>query len=228
MINLVLAALFLPLSHFGISSSWLREFLVRRLGEQAYRGLYSLITLAAFAWLISAFHKAPTDVIWVAPAGVRLAMLVVVLAGFVLGVVGIATPNPTVVGAEKLFDRPDIVRGILRVTRNPFLWGVGLWALAHVVSTGDVAGLLLFGSIGALGLIGAVLLDAKKARRHGTHWRTFAAATSSVPFFAIVQGRQHLVVAEIGWWRIALAVLLFVGVLYAHQWAFGVSPLTGL
>lgn len=228
MTAIVLAACFLPVSHFGISSSRLREFLVRICGEQPYRGLYSLVSLGAFTWLITAYRSAPTDIIWIAPAGLRLAMLVVVLAGFVLAVVGITTPNPTVVGAEKLFDRPDIVHGVLRVTRNPFLWGVGLWALAHIVSTGDLASMLMFGSVGALGLVGTVLIDAKKARRHGMQWKAFAALTSSVPFLAIAQRRQQLVVAEIGWWRIALAVVLFLVALLGHRWAFGVSPLPGI
>ena len=225
MTSLVLAAFFLPVSHFGISSSRLRDILVGTLGEQPYRGLYSLVTAGAFAWLISAYRHAPMDIIWIAPAALRLAMLAVVLAGFVLAVVGITTPNPTILGAEKLFERPDIVRGILRVTRNPFLWGVGLWALAHIVSTGDVASILMFGSIGALGLVGSVLIDAKKARRHGMQWKAFAALTSSVPFLAIAQRRQQLVVAEIGWWRIALGVVLFLAALFGHRWAFGVSPL---
>ncbi|HXQ24165.1 MAG TPA: NnrU family protein [Candidatus Acidoferrales bacterium] len=228
MTSLVLAAFFLPVSHFGISSSRLRDIVVRTLGEQPYRGLYSLVTLGAFAWLISAYRNAPTDLIWIAPAGLRLAMVIVVLAGFVLAVVGITTPNPTVIGAEKLFERPDIVHGVLRVTRNPFLWGVGLWALAHIVSTGDLASILMFGSIGALGLVGAVLIDAKKARRHGMRWKAFAALTSSVPFLAIAQRRQQLVVAELGWWRIALAVVLFLVALFGHRWAFGVSPLPRL
>jgi uncharacterized membrane protein len=223
--NLVLASLFLPLSHFGLSSSRLRELLVRKLGERRYLTLYKLITLAAFGWLITAYRGAPTHLIWITPVGVKLALLPVMLVAFFLVVAGITTPNPTVVGAESLFDRPDIVRGILRVTRNSFLWGVGLWALAHVMATGDLASVLMFGSIGALGLIGAPLLDAKKARHHGARWRAFAAATSSLPFLAITQRRQQLVVAEIGWWRIVLAVVLFLAALYGHQWAFGVSPL---
>jgi uncharacterized membrane protein len=227
-LSLVVASLFLPVSHFGISSSRLREVLVRKLGEQPYRGLYSLVTLAAFAWLIAAYRRAPTYMMWIAPAELKLAMLLVVLVGFVLAVVGLTTPNPTVVGAESLFDRPDIVRGILRVTRNPFLCGVGLWASAHVVSTGDLASMLMFGSIAALGLVGAVLLDAKKARRHGAQWSAFAAVTSSVPFLAIAQRRQQLVIAEIGWWRIALAGGLFVVALLGHRWAFGVSPLPAM
>src|SRR5262249_46012590 len=52
MTSLTLAAVFLPFSHFGISSSRLRDLMVRGLGEQPYRGVYSLVTVVAFAWLI--------------------------------------------------------------------------------------------------------------------------------------------------------------------------------
>jgi uncharacterized membrane protein len=190
-----------------------------------YLRVYKLIALVAFAWLIAAYRGAPTRIIRIAPEAVKSVVLPVVLLAFFLVVAGVTTPNPTVVGAAQLFDRIDLLRGILRVTRNSFLWGVGLWGLCHVVSTGDLAGMLMFGSIGALGLIGAPLLDAKKAARHGAKWREFAAATSSVPFLAIVQRRQQLVLAEIGWWRFTLATLLFLAAIYAHRWAFGVSPL---
>jgi uncharacterized membrane protein len=226
MTQLALASLFLPLSHFGISSSPLRAILVGKLGEQAYLGLYSLVTVTAFTWLIVCYRHAPTSVLWLTPAPVTLVMFAIVFVAFVLAVVGVTTPNPTTVGAEALFDRPDIARGIVRVTRNPFLWGVGLWAIAHIVATGDSASALLFASIGSLGLIGAPLLDAKKARQHGPRWQKFAAETSSVPFLAIARGRQRFELGEIGLWRIALAIALFALVLFFHRSLFGVSPLS--
>jgi uncharacterized membrane protein len=51
-----------------------------------------------------------------------------------------------------------------------------------------------------------LVLDAKKARQHVEAWRAFTAATSNVPFLAIIRGRQHLSVGEIGPWRIALGL----------------------
>jgi uncharacterized membrane protein len=227
MMQLLLAASFLPLSHFGLASSRLRDVLVRRVGEVRYLRLYSLVTLTAFAWLIAAYRRAPIRVLWTTAAWMKLGALPIVLASFVLVVAGVTTPNPTVVGAEKLFDNRDIVRGILRVTRNPFLWGVGLWALTHVICIGDAAGLVTFGAIGALGLVGAPVLDAKKAKRHGARWDKFAAATSSIPFLAIARRRQRFVPSEIGACRVALALALFCLVFYAHRWAFGVPPLPG-
>jgi len=225
MSDLILASVFLPLSHFGLSSSQLRATLADKLGEQRFLTLYKLVTLAAFAWLIVSYRRAPTLIVWRAPAGVKLAALPVVMLSFLLVVAGITTPNPTVVGAQRLFADPHIVRGILRVTRNAFLWGIGLWAAAHAICTGDAASVLMFGSIGTLGLAGAPVLDAKKAKHHGAQWRAFADATSSVPFLAIMRGRQRLAMGEIGWWRIALSMALFLAALYVHQWAFGTWPL---
>jgi uncharacterized membrane protein len=45
-----------------------------------------------------------------------------------------------------------------------------------------------------------------------------------VPFLAIAQGRNTLELAEIGWRRLAMALVLYVAFLGAHPWLFGVSP----
>lgn len=225
MAELALAALFLPISHFGISSTALRSWLVSRIGERGYLGLYSAVAVVAFFWLVRSYRLAETELLWIAPTPVRWVAIVVMFVGVVLAVIGLATPNPTVVGASELFDRPEVVRGVVRITRNPFLWGVALWAIAHVLVGGDTASVLLFASVGSLGLIGAPLLDAKKAKQHPARWKTFSAATSSVPFLAIARERQHLALGEIGLWRFAAGVGFFVVVLVSHRWLFGVSPI---
>jgi hypothetical protein len=75
-----------------------------------------------------------------------------------------------------------------------------LVSIAQVILLGDVAAILAFGSVAFLGIIGSLVLDAKKARQHVAAWRAFTAATSNVPFLAIIRGRQHLSVSEIGPW----------------------------
>jgi uncharacterized membrane protein len=45
-----------------------------------------------------------------------------------------------------------------------------------------------------------------------------------VPFAAIAGGRSSLDVAAIGWWRIGLALLLYVVFLFLHRPLFGVAP----
>jgi uncharacterized membrane protein len=225
MIALALAALFLLLSHFLIASTQLRGLLVRRLGERAYSLGYSLLALAAFAWLIVAYRHAPALRLWSVPRWVVNSFAPVMLVSSILVVAGLTTPNPVIVRSQGLFGEPAIVRGVLRITRNPFFWGVGLFAAAHVIIIGDVAATIAFGSVAFLGLAGGPMLDAKKAAQHGPSWDAFAAVTSNIPFLAIVQGRQRLAWAEIGLWRLVSGVGLFAAALVVHQTLFGGNPI---
>jgi uncharacterized membrane protein len=217
MINLVLASLFFPLSHFLMSSTPLRAMLVNLLGEKHYSLGYSLLAVAALVWLIFAYRHAPDLPLWVAPRWLDLTLIPVIVVSSILTVAGLTTPNPVIVRSEALFDRPDIVRGVLRITRNAFFWGAGIFSIAYLIIFGDVAGLLTFGSIGFLGIAGASVLDAKKAREQGKAWDAFSAATSNIPFLAIVQGRQRLVLREIGLWRIALGICVSFGAFVLHR-----------
>jgi uncharacterized membrane protein len=216
MIDLILASLFFPLSHFLISSTSLRALLVNLIGERRYSLGYSLLAIAALVWLIFAYRHAPVLPLWGAPWWLGLALSPVIVVSGILAVAGITTPNPVIVRSEALFDQPDSVEGILRVTRNAFFWGAGLFSITHAIILGDVAALLLFGSIGLLGIAGAPILDAKKARKHGKAWNAFAEVTSNIPFLAIIQGRQRLVLREIGLWRIALGACVSLGALALH------------
>ncbi len=216
MVDLVLASLFFPLSHLLISSTPLRAISVTLLGEKRYSLGYSLLSVAALVWLIIAYRSAPSLPLWDAPQWLDLALVPVIVVSSVLAVAGLTTPNPVIVRSGALFDRPNIVRGVLRVSRNPFFWGAGLFSIALLISLGDVAGLLTFGSVGFLGIAGASILDAKKARQHGRAWDAFAKATSNIPFLAIIQGRQRLVLREIGLWRIAVGLCVSIGALILH------------
>lgn len=224
--HLSAAGLFLLLTHFGISSTPLRAALVGRLGEKPYLGFYSLVSALAFWWLVAAYNAAPHVPVWPPAGGLAWVPILLVPVALLLLVAGLSTPNPTSVGQETLLTGDqEPVRGILRVTRNPFLWGVGVWAVAHMVPNGDQASLILFGTLALLALGGSVLIDAKLARRLGADWDRYAARTSNLPFAAILAGRQSLVWREIGWWRPAVALLVYGGLLHLHRMLFGVSPL---
>ena len=224
MAELIAAAGFLLATHYGISSTPLRAWLVARLGERAYLGVYSLIALAAIVWVIAAYARAPYVPLWPTPGWLAWVPLIVMPFALVLAVSGLSTLNPTAVGAAGTFDRAEPVRGIFRVTRHPLMWGIGLWAGAHIIANGDLAGLVLFATFGTLALLGTLLIDRKLAARRGADWQRFAAATSNLPFAATLAGRQRLLLAEIGWWRIALALVVYVALLAAHPWLFGASP----
>jgi uncharacterized membrane protein len=60
-------------------------------------------------------------------------------------------------------DQPP--RGIVRI--HPFLTGVGLWALVHLIGNGDVASLVFFATWAIVALAGTVSIDEKLAFRSG-------------------------------------------------------------
>ena len=227
MLNLIAGSAYFLLIHFGVSSTRLRDTLVSRLGEGLYRAAFALASLIGLVWMIYAYRRAPTVDLWGQLLGLRPLALVLVFVAFLLVGIGLATPSPTQVGMEsKLAEGTDVARGIVRITRHPFLWGVALWALVHLVVNGDLASLILFGSLLLLALGGTVAIDAKRRRRFGKGWEPFAQTTSSLPFAAILSGKNSIVSAlgEIGVVRPLVAFLAYVLIFYFHGRLFG-APL---
>lgn len=227
MVSLLAACAFFLAIHIVISGSPLRRAIVAATGEPAYLGLFSLLSLAGIIWLAMAYARAPRAWLWGAPAALHWAAPPLLLIAFLFVVIGLTTPSPTATGGESRLERDDAARGILRVTRHPFLWGVALWAAVHLALNGDAASLVLFGSLLALALIGPLLIDAKRRRAFGPKWSRFASHTSNVPFAAIAAGHNTLRLGEIGAWRVVAAVALWALVLSTHRWLFGVSALPG-
>jgi uncharacterized membrane protein len=224
--NLICASAGFLLIHFAISGTRARDALVASLGAGAYRGLFSLASLVLLGWMIHAYRRAPTLPLWQTPVGLKGLAFVLVFVAFLFVVIGLTTPSPTSVGMESKLAGDDVVRGMLRITRHPFLWGVALWALVHLVMNGDLASLVLFGSLLLLSLGGPASIDAKRRRNFGDQWARFARATSSVPFAAIAGGRNSFAAAlgEIGIWRVLVAVLAYLVVFRFHGRIFG-APL---
>lgn len=219
MLNLIAASAYFLLIHFGVSGTRLRDALVARLGAGRYRGAFALASLLGIAWMIYAYRHAPAVPTWGLWLAFRPTADVLVFIAFLFVVIGIATPSPTRVGMEStLAHGPDAVRGIIRITRHPFLWGVALWALAHLVVNGDVASLILFGSLLLLALGGPPSIDAKRRRVFAEQWTPLAHATSSLPFAAIASGRNQLrpALVEIGLWRPVAATLIYALAFYLH------------
>jgi hypothetical protein len=126
---------------------------------------------------------------------------------------GLTTPAATGVGGGALLAKPDTVRGIHRITRHPFLWGVAIWAVVHLVFNTGVPERVFFGTFLLVAVAGTFSIDAKRARRYGESWPAYARQTSNFPFVAIVQGRNQLRLAEIGLWRFAAVLGVFALVL---------------
>lgn len=219
---LILAILVWLFIHFGISGTHLRDRVVARVSEQPFRGLFSLLSIAALGFLIVGWSSAPVIPLWYAPLWLRWILVFVMVPAFVLFVASVSGRNPTMIGGEHAV--AEAVRGIQRITRHPMLWSFALWAGVHVIGNGDVAAVLFFGTFLITALGGMPLIDAKLARRDPASWRALSAATSITPFGAIVQGRNGFVPSEIGWGPLLLGVAAWSALLYIHPWLFGIAP----
>jgi uncharacterized membrane protein len=209
MSNLLAATAAFLATHF-VSSTALRPALVNAMGEWPYRGAYSLVAFITLGWMIWAYGAAPREPLW---SGSREIAYIVMPLAFVLIACGYWR-NPTMVGADKLLKSDDPARGIIRVTRHPIMWGVMLWAAAHMLARGDLKSLVFFGGFLVLAAVGTVAMDRRK--RSNPDWSRFAGFTSHVPFVAIAQGRNRLVWREIGWLRPAMGLAVFFVVLAFH------------
>lgn len=217
MTALVAATAAFLLTHL-VSGTPLRARLVGAMGEWPYRGAYSGLAFVTLGLMIWAYTGAPREALW---AGVRWLPMVVMPLAFVLITCGYFR-NPTMVGADKLLRSEDPARGMIRITRHPIMWGVMLWAAAHVLARGDVKSLVFFGGFLLVAAIGTLSLDRRK--RANPDWARFAAVTSHVPFVAIAQGRNRLVWREIGWKRPLIGLAAFAAFFFLHPWLFGARP----
>ncbi|MDX6750001.1 NnrU family protein [Geminicoccaceae bacterium 1502E] len=223
--DLLVATLFLIGTHFGLASRPLREQLVSTLGEGLYRILYSLVAVLALVWLVVAWRSAPWIPLWEPGPALRHVPLLVMPLALLLVITALSAPNPTAVGQRPDADAAEPARGMLRVTRHPLLWGVALWAAAHMLANGDLAAVLFFGAFLVLALAGTVVIDARRSRANPPGWGVFLQRTSNLPFAAILDKRQRLVASEIGLARLAAALALFLVLVLLHPFLFGVAVL---
>jgi uncharacterized membrane protein len=223
------AATFLGI-HLLIAGTRVRDVITGAIGEGAYLGLFSLASLGAIVWLAMSYGVAQRGVdplLYDLGPGVKHLGIPVVALAFLLGVQGLFMPNPTSLRQEGAAEKPDTIKGVLRITRHPFLWGVAIWSAFHLSANGDEASVIFFGSFFVLSILGTFSIDAKRRRKMGEAWTAFAAKTSNIPFGAVVTGRNSLKLRESFGWRFWVAALLFIGVLFAHAHVFGVSPFPG-
>lgn len=229
MFNLAFAcAVFLGL-HLAVAGTRARDVLIGALGRGVYLVGFATVTLASLVWLILAYgaaFQADNPVYWVAPAGLSHSGSLIMLVAFVFAVLGVLSPGPTTVGGEGLAAAGP--KGIHRITRHPFLWGLVLWSGFHLSVNGDRASATLFLTFLILTVAGTWSIDRKRARATGGDWAAYAGATSNIPFAAILTGRQKLALGELGILRVLAAILIYLAVLYAHTWLFGASPIPGV
>lgn len=225
MTELIAAVLVFLASHAVPSLKPVRGALVARLGERAFRSLYSLVSLALVVWLGFAYARAPYVELWATRPWMIWVPVLVMPFACLLFVGTLTAPNPLSISASRAVYDPARP-GIVSITRHPLMVAFALWAGAHILPNGDAASLILFGLLFLLSLAGPPSLDAKRRARLGeAEWRRLAAPTSSLPLAAVLTGRTRLDGAGIGLGRLAAALALYALLILAHPWVIGVSPL---
>ena len=128
-----------------LAEGW-RSRTIERLGAKPWKGLYALLSLAGLALLVWGYGVARQQPVqlWNPPVGLRhLAALLTWLA-FVLLAAAEVPGNQ-----------------IKARLHHPMLLGTKVWALAHLLANGTLAGAILFGSF----LLWAVTMFASARRR---------------------------------------------------------------
>jgi len=216
------------LLHAAIAGTGLRFGLVGLVGEKAYRGGFSAASLVIIWWLIYEYGHAPYRALWVTPRPLFYVPVLILPWAFVLLVGAFTLPSPTALGGEKLLLGSQQSRGVLRVTRHPFLWAVVLWSAAHLLVNADAGSLIFFGSLGLTALRGSYDIDRKRRRTHPTQFAGFEATTSNLPFVALLTGRNRLVLREL-WLPLLLGLALTAAVVALHPHVFsGAAAIPGL
>jgi uncharacterized membrane protein len=118
--------------HVFITRREARAALIARIGEGAYKGLFSLVAVAGLVLIgygFARYRAAGYIPLWDPPAWTRH--------------VNNALMWPAVVCIVATY----IPGNIKRILRHPMLVGVKLWAVAHLIANGDLGSVVLFGSV---------------------------------------------------------------------------------
>jgi uncharacterized membrane protein len=124
-----------------------RENMVFKLGENAYRGLFSLLILAALAMIVFGWKSSMPTAVYVPPVTPGFPPSVMVFAGLVL------------------FFASKFNTYAKRNLRHPQMAGTFLWAAAHLLTNGDSRSLALFGGFAAWALLEVVLCNRRDGPR---------------------------------------------------------------
>jgi uncharacterized membrane protein len=133
LLPLVLGLLLFFLVHLVPTRPDLRDGLVERFGQNGYRAIFSVISLAGLVLIVVGFGKlqvmpGKNPELWIPPVWTRHLAFLLMLPALILVVAAFV---------------PSHIR---TAVKHPMLAGIKIWATAHLLANGDLASILLFGS----------------------------------------------------------------------------------
>lgn len=198
MLVMVMGLALLIAIHLVPAQPEIRGTLVARMGDGGYKVLFSVLSLAGLALIVVGWQKLGLSVsknpeIWTPPVWTRHVSLLLMLPAMIL------------LAAAYIPSR------IRTAAKHPMLAAVKIWAFSHLLANGDLASIVLFGSLLAYAVFARISM---KRRAAGSGLGPLGTRTGGI-------GGDIAAVA-IG---TALYAALLLGV---HRWLFGVAPLPSL
>ncbi|MCX7285596.1 MAG: NnrU family protein [Novosphingobium sp.] len=213
LLHLLVATVSFVVSHFVMSGT-LRGMLLSRLGEQMFLLVYSFISIGTLAWVIVVFDRTdPGFALWngMHPLPWALASLLTIAALAFL--IPSFVRNPALPGKNAAGLGTVIPSGVFKITRHPMMWGIALWALAHLIAAPTARSIILMVGLIVLALVGSRLQDKRKLARNKREFQPWQRRTSFWP-----QTSQFGAIGVI--WIIAFLVWFLIT--WAHYHFFGI------
>jgi uncharacterized membrane protein len=167
--------LFLGVHSTRIFADDWRTATIGRIGEKAWKGIYSVVSIAAFVLLVWGFMRARQNpvLLWTPPAGMRHVTALLMVPAFML------------------FVAPYVPGNWFKARlHHPQLLSVKVWAVGHLLANGMLIDLLVFGGF----LVWAVLGYVAARRRDRAAGTVYAPATTRGTLITVVVGLVAYVV----------------------------------
>jgi uncharacterized membrane protein len=151
-----------------VADGW-RTQTLQRVGQGAYKGVYSVVALLGFGLVVYGFGVARETpaMVWTPPVGMRHAASLFTLLAFVLLAAAYVPRN-----------------GIKARVHHPMVLAVKSWALGHLLANGNLAHVLLFGAF----LTWAVLNFIAARRRDRATGTRYAPGTLPMTLLTVAVG----------------------------------------
>ncbi|MBN7805882.1 NnrU family protein [Agrobacterium rosae] len=151
MLLLILSLLFFLGTHsLRIVAPSFRNRMIARMGEGPWKGVYSLVSVIAIAFVAYAFDQARqvTGILYSPPIWTSHIALTLMLIAMICLVASLLPAGH-----------------IATKTKHPLILAVKIWALAHLLANGETSSVLLFVSVLAWGVVMRISL--KRRQRAG-------------------------------------------------------------
>ncbi len=151
MLPLTLGLLMFFAIHLVPTSPSLRDGLVERFGEPAYKLGFSVLSLIGFVLIVVGYHKlqlmpGKNPVLWDPPTWTRHIAFLLMLPAMIFLVAAFV---------------PSRIRTALK---HPMLAAIKVWALAHLLVNGDLGSMVLFGAFLAYAVYDRISVKRRPAK----------------------------------------------------------------